>query len=214
VSGLVSGLSVAAAASAALHIRAEFRGPRWHAYAFKPLTTSLLLGIALLASGPAPPAYRALIAAGLAFSLAGDVFLMLPSDRFVPGLASFLVAHVLYIAAFAQVAGFQPSAAALLPFAAASAATLALLWRGLGSLRLPVTLYIVVIATMGWQALTQWLAVGEPWAALALLGAALFTLSDAALALDRFRGTFAAAPLVILGTYYPAQWLIALSVGR
>jgi len=39
----------AAAASAALHIRAEYRGPRWLVYVCKPLTTSLLLA---LAAGP------------------------------------------------------------------------------------------------------------------------------------------------------------------
>ena len=35
--------------------------------------------------------------AALALSLAGDVFLMLPSDQFVPGLASFLLGHIAYI---------------------------------------------------------------------------------------------------------------------
>ena len=67
---------------------------------------------------------------------------------------------------------------------------------------------------MGWQALAQWLTLGTGWALCALLGAALFTVSDSALALDRFRGAFARAPLAVLGTYYPAQWLIALSVWR
>ena len=33
----------------------------------------------------------------LVLSLAGDVFLMLPSDRFVEGLSSFLLAHVAYV---------------------------------------------------------------------------------------------------------------------
>ena len=42
----------------------------------------------------------------------------------------------------------------------------------------------------------------------------LFVVSDAALATNRFRGAFASAQLLVLGTYYPAQWLIALSVMR
>ena len=45
--------------------------------------------------------------------------------------------------------------------------------------------YVVAIATMGWQALAQWFAAGEGWALCALLGAALFTASDGALAVDR-----------------------------
>ena len=45
-------------------------------------------------------------------------------------------------------------------------------------------------------------------------GATAFVVSDAALAFDRFRGPLRAAPLAILGSYFPAQWLIALSVMR
>ena len=49
---------------------------------------------------------RALLLGALLFSLGGDVFLMLPGDYFIPGLASFLVAHVFYIALFRQGAGW------------------------------------------------------------------------------------------------------------
>lgn len=210
----VAGLSIAAALSGALHIHAEFSGARERVYVFKPLTTLLILAVAVFAPGPVPVLYRALVVAGLAFSLAGDVFLMLPTDRFVPGLSSFFAGHVLYIAAFSLVAGFQLSLPPLLPFAVGGGIVLRLLWSGLSGLRVPVVLYVCVIATMGWQALAQWLAVGETWAACALLGALLFTASDTVLAFDRFRHSFAAAPLAILGTYFPAQWLIALSVLR
>jgi uncharacterized membrane protein YhhN len=214
VSKLALALSLLALASAALHIRAEFRGPRWQIYLCKPLTTSLILLLAaLLPSGEAGASYRLLIVAGLAFSLAGDVFLMLPSDRFLPGLASFLVAHLIYIAAFAGTAGFGHAYPAMLPVAAVAGGLLRVLWPHLGSDRLPVLVYVAVIATMGWQALAQWLAVGETWALCALLGATLFVASDAALAINRFKGAFAASPLAVLGTYYPAQWLIALSAG-
>jgi len=196
-----------------MHVRAEFRGPRWQVYVCKPLTTSLILLLAwTLPGGEAATSYRLLIVVGLAFSLAGDVFLMLPSDRFLPGLASFLVAHIVYIAAFAGTAGFGHSPTALLPVAAVAGILLRILWPHLGPERLPVLAYVAVIATMGWQALAQWLAVGETWALCALVGAALFLASDAILAINRFKGPFAASPLAVLGSYYPAQWLIALSV--
>jgi len=207
-------LSTLALVSGALHVRAELRGTKRHSYVFKPLTTVAILAVALLVPGPAPPAYRALVVTGLAFSLAGDVFLMLPSDRFLPGLASFFVAHVLYIGAFSQATGFQLSLPALLPFAVGGGLVLRLLWPDLGSLRAPVALYVAIIAAMGWQAFAQWLTLGGSWALCALVGAALFNVSDSALAIDRFRGGFARAPLAVLGTYYPAQWLIALSVAR
>jgi uncharacterized membrane protein YhhN len=214
VHAVVALLSLAAAISGALHIRAEYRGPRVQAYFCKPLTTSLILAIALIAPGPAPPLYRALIVAGLAFSLAGDVFLMLPADRFLPGLASFLIAHLIYIAAFSEAAGFQLSLPALLPLAVVAGVLLRILWPHLGGSRASVAVYVAVIATMGWQALAQWIAVGEAWALCAFAGAALFMVSDGALAMNRFRRAFPAAQLAVLGTYYPAQWLIALSVMR
>ena len=209
---MIALLSALALVSGSLHVRAELSGAKRQAYVWKPLTTVSILAIAALVPGQAPPGYRALVVGGLAFSLAGDVFLMLPSDRFLPGLGSFLVAHVLYIGAFSQATGFQLSLPALLPFAVGSGLVLRLLWPHLGSLRAPVVLYVGIIAIMGWQAFAQWLALGTPASLCALLGAALFTVSDSALALDRFRGAFARAPLAVLGTYYPAQWLIALSV--
>lgn len=45
---------------------------------------------------------HAWILLGLCLSLAGDVLLMLPSDRFIQGLAAFLVAHLCYNVGFAQ----------------------------------------------------------------------------------------------------------------
>lgn len=89
-----------AALSAAAHLRSEYRGPAWGIYVAKPLTTSLLIAAAALAPS-ADPRYRALIVAGLVCSLSGDVFLMLPNDRFIAGLVSFLAAHVFYSIAFA-----------------------------------------------------------------------------------------------------------------
>jgi hypothetical protein len=56
--------------------------------------------LAIARPRPSPRALR--LALGLIFSLAGDIFLMLPTDRFREGLASFLAAHVCYIAAFAS----------------------------------------------------------------------------------------------------------------
>lgn len=207
---MIALLSAIALASAALHIRAEFRGPRSHVYAFKPLTTGCLLGIALVGE-PIAPLYRGLVVTGLAFSLAGDVFLMLPSDRFLAGLASFFVAHLCYIAAFLSTTGPHVSPAALIPWLLAGAGILAVLGPHFGSMRAPAVLYVLAILAMGWQATQQWNEVRQAWALYALIGAVLFAVSDSALALDRFRRHFRAAPLVILSTYYTAQYLIALS---
>ena len=90
------GLSLAVGVSATLAIALPQLGPRlsWLGYVFKPLTLIPILGLALTAPPARPPRYRWGIVAGLLFSLAGDVLLMLPSDRFLAGLLSFLAAHV------------------------------------------------------------------------------------------------------------------------
>ena len=209
-------LTMLAGVSAVLHVHAEYRGPRWRVYVFKPLTTALLLALSLVAAGAAGGAggrYPLAIAAGLCLSLSGDVFLMLPGDRFVAGLASFLLAHVAYLVAFTTNAAFGAAPAAFVPYAAAGLAVLALLWRRLGRLRGPVTLYVVVIMAMAAQAAVRALTLQTTPALLAAAGAALFVASDATLALDRFHTRFRSARALVMGTYVPAQWLIALSAG-
>ena len=45
-------------------------------------------------------------------------------------------------------------------------------------------------------------------------GAILFLISDAMLAWNRFRMKFKSAQFLILGTYYVAQWALAMSLGQ
>ncbi len=173
-----------------------------------------MIGIAWLAPAEAAPLYRRLVLIGLGFSLAGDVFLMLPARAFAAGLASFLVAHVLYIGAFTTAAAAELAPVAGAPFAVAAGIVLRALWPHLGGLRIPVVIYVLAIALMGWRAGAQWTALGSTAAALALIGAVLFTLSDAVLALNRFRAPIAGAQAVVLSSYWAAQWAIALSAHR
>ncbi len=81
-------------------------------------------------------------------------------------------------------------------------------------MRMPALIYMVIILVMAWQAFGQWRQIGEWRALLAFIGALLFVFSDLALAVNRFANPIDMAALVVLGTYYPAQWLIALSAGR
>lgn len=207
-------LAAAAALVALLAIRAHYldESGRWQIYAFKPLATLLILALALV-TAPMRPEYQWAIAAGLLFSSAGDVFLMLPRDRFVAGLASFLVAHLCYIGAFAIGVPFAAAPLLWLPFFAAGGLVLALVWPGLKpALRGPVAVYVIVIAAMAGQAAGRWQITGSGMALAAAVGAGLFVVSDAVLAIDRFRWKFRAARAVTLATYWAAQLLIALSV--
>ncbi|HEX5723998.1 MAG TPA: lysoplasmalogenase [Longimicrobiaceae bacterium] len=212
---LIPFLAMAVAASALLAVAGEYGGKRRLVYAAKPLTTALILAMAALAPGAVSPLYRWAVVLGLALSLAGDVFLLLPRDRFVAGLASFFAAHLCYVAAFgSQLAGVPP-AWTVLPFALYAALLLRILWPHLPpGLRVPVTAYAAVLSAMAWAALGQWLRHGDARSALAFAGAALFVASDSLLAADRFARPFPAARALVLGTYWAAQLLIAASVAR
>jgi uncharacterized membrane protein YhhN len=167
-----------------------------------------------LAAAPAPSArYRGLIAAGLLCSLAGDVLLLWPEALFVAGLAAFLVAHLCYFTAFVDEGGDRPRLKLLVPLLVVAVAVLAAIWGGLGSLRVPVVIYVAIIVAMWWAAITRWRTMGSRSAALAAAGATAFVVSDGLLALNRFREPLPAAALLVLGPYYLAQFLLAASVG-
>ncbi|MFZ5817772.1 MAG: lysoplasmalogenase [Bacillota bacterium] len=184
-------------------------GRRSWRYLFKPGT--MLLIIALAATGqPEAGPYGWWVLAGLLLSVAGDIFLVLPSDRFILGLLSFFAAHILYIAAF-QAAG--PVAGSTGPVALALAAVGLLYFRllkpgvaerGGKGLLLPVFLYMTVISVMVWRAF----GTGQP---LLIAGALLFYLSDAILAYARFLRPHRLADLGVMSTYFAAQYLLALS---
>ncbi len=211
---MIAALSVAVLVSALLHIRAEYQGPRSQVYLFKPLTTILILAVAIAAPQPVHGYYRSAIALGLLFSLAGDVFLMLPKDRFLPGLASFFVAHVVYIVGFGSRTGFAFDGVALIPFLGVGAMMVAFLWKGFGPMRIPAIAYAIAIVVMAWQAWVQYGVAPDASSLLAVAGALLFVTSDSILAVDRFRAPFRAAQAALLLTYFSGQWLIALSVNQ
>lgn len=205
-------LSILAFATALTHLWAEYTAHRWLVYMAKPATTSLLLLIALYAPAPVSPFYQVTISVGLLFSLAGDSFLMLPSDRFIAGLVSFLLAHLCYIGAFGSQVTWPLLSWWGLPVVGFAVGVYLVLAPHLGKMQLPVLVYMTVITLMAWLALTLFVQQRAAWTLCAASGALLFVISDAALALNRFRKRFWSAQLVVLGTYYLAQWLIALSV--
>ena len=193
------------------HLGAEYAGRRRMVYLCKPLTTALILVLALVGGSHVSRLYQTLIVLGLAASLVGDVFLMLPDDRFAAGLASFLLAHLLYAGAFVSAIERAPPVSSLVPFALYGVFFFRLLAPHVGRLRWPVLAYAFAILFMAWAAAGQWFQGARPGALLALLGAMLFLISDSVLGWHRFRRRRPSAPLVILSTYYAAQWCIARS---
>lgn len=211
------------ATAAVVAIVSELARARTVHYAAKPAT--MLVAIAIpLANGFGPAGttwwYGALVVAGLCFSIIGDVLLMLETDLFVAGLVSFLVAHVCYIAAFATAilgaadGGVVGRAALWAPLAVLvvyAVVTFKALRPGLGEMTLPVGAYVAVITVMGWLATADFALNPSSRTALGLAGAVLFMASDTLLAVDRFRKRLPYAQAFVLGTYFAAQWCLAVS---
>ena len=203
--------------SAAIAI-AAFSGalPLWIAFVFKPLTTVFVIMHAWPRGSDAPHARR-LIRIGLSLSLLGDVFLLWPAQGFLPGLVSFLLAHIAYIAAFCVPLRFAARPAAFVVYAALAATILWQLWPGIpGALRGPVLAYVLCLAGMAAQAAAWWQASGgrpdERLARSAALGGLLFMASDSLLAFNKFAAPLPLSSLWILATYWGAQWCIANSL--
>jgi uncharacterized membrane protein YhhN len=189
---------------------AVHQGRRLLEYVCKPLTMVVLVA-AVLATDPHDGAVRAWFVVALLFSLAGDVFLMLPRDLFVQGLAAFLVAHLAYIV------GMHVDGIEAIPFfvgiigmmlVLASVGRRVLVAVRAGEQRAlagPVVAYMFVIAAMAAS------AVGTA-RFLAAVGALLFVTSDALIAWTRFVEDKPWGRLAIIVTYHLGQLGLALSV--
>lgn len=205
--------ALAAAITGAAHIYTDYQGPRIATYIFKPATMLIIIGM-LWSYPPLDETLRWLITAGLVASLVGDCFLMLPSKPLLPGLSSFLVAHVIYVYAFAQRAELAWDLAlglVLLLLLLWAASLFAVMRNKAGKLLAPGALYIGSLGCMVFFASNIALA-GLPGGELLLAGALFFLVSDSALAFNRIYQPYRVAQLLILSTYYVAQALIAASV--
>jgi uncharacterized membrane protein YhhN len=176
-------------------------------YVCKPGTMLALIGIALLVD-PTHADERTWFVVALVFSLAGDVFLMLPDDRFVAGLAAFLLAHVAYVVGLnLHTDGNWWWAAPVVVVVGFLGVRLVggIRRSGAPELVAPVVVYVVVIAAMGISALAS----GNPWAAV---GAVLFMGSDALIGETRFVRPAVWAPVAIMVTYHVGQAGLVLSL--
>ena len=205
------GLLAAAAVFAVGNWIAVDRGHRRLEWVCKPATLALLIGVAV-ALDPTDGAQRAWFLAALVLSLAGDVFLMLPKERFVEGLAAFLLGHVAYIVGLGHEAALVPL---VVGAAVVSVVTAVVGRRILASVQAsdepdlvaPVAAYMAVISAMVAT------AVGT-LEAVAIAGAALFFLSDALIAWNRFVEPVPRARLAIMVTYHLGQAGLVLSLVR
>jgi len=211
-------LALAAAAAVADWVVVWFDGPRWRMLerGLKPSVMLLLLLTALAWPLPSGSSVlvRALLVVALLASLAGD-FLLLPPGRLKAGLVAFLVGHIAYALAFAQLDGSALwllagiVAAVALGLTAGRRLVAAARSRGMAG---PVAAYLAVISAMAIAATRT----GLP---LAIIGAWLFMASDALLGYGQFVVAKAAdgrAPrplrMGVITTYHVGQILLVLAL--
>jgi uncharacterized membrane protein YhhN len=167
----------------------------------------VLAAFALVAAGDRKNDMR-LPATGMALSGLGDTALLGPESWLVPGMGAFAAAHSCYITALARdgaACGVRPRVAA--GYAALWAILIAILWQGLGSLRVPAAAYSLLLASMAV------LASGRNRSAAA--GGALFVASDALIACGL--AGINAVPRqesAVMPTYVAAQFLLAVGYLR
>ena len=156
---------------------------------------------------------KSLLMVALFFSLAGDIFLVLPAeagDYFIAGLLSFLLAHIMYIAAFFKLKNFRSMTAFFMIMLLLFYAMVIFKFIGgtLGALQPYVLIYMVVLLLMVLTSSIRNIANGLQSYRLVLIGALLFMISDSILALNKFYAEFSYADLLIMLTYGCAQLFI------
>jgi len=178
-------------------------------YIAKPATTALLLAAAITLT-PYSSAERGWFVAALAFCLAGDVFLMLPRDAFVPGLASFLVGHLCFLAGLVA-RGLE--AASAVPTVVIALVVIPLVARPIlrgarnrdSKLVPPVVVYVATLGSL----LAVSAGTRSGWT---VAGAAVFALSDTILARNKFVRPVPHGHLATMVTYHAALALLVVSL--
>lgn len=161
---------------------------------------------------------------GLIFSLAGDIFLMLPNEKFIAGLVSFLFAHIAFILGFSSVIPkFSAAGLILLILVGLNAFELfrqisnGLRSRGQEYFITPVLIYTIVISLMLVSALLTMVGPNSEWnpfpSLMVSFGALLFVLSDTLLAWNKFVNPIKYGNIFVIVTYHLSLITITLGAG-
>ncbi|MDE7373499.1 MAG: lysoplasmalogenase, partial [Clostridia bacterium] len=164
----------------------------------------------------AKPTFPALMLAGCVLAMAGDIVIYYPNDLcFMIGAGLFGAAHVLYVAAYFTLYSFHfTDAIAIFCIFLPSVLviTLAPIFEFGGVLmEIVCVVYAVILSLMVGKALAN-LRKKTALSVLIAIGSILFFTSDFMLLLNVF-GKIGSVPRILcLATYYPAQFLLALSL--
>ena len=211
ITALSNGTLLFSVVAALVYLLIVTWAPSWRRTVAKTLSTLLLAVLVYLQAGPFG------LFAALAFGALGDAFLANDGEKaFLGGLASFLIAHLIYVWLFWSDGSGLPGLFSehwrwicAMGLAVFAGSMLFRLMPAVGSgLRVPVMVYVLAILLMGLTALT----LQRP---LVITGAAMFIASDTILSADKF--LFAEnsphrrwAPYAVWSLYYGGQVAIAL----
>lgn len=193
---------------------------RWYS---KPFLLPTLLAYFISVSRELKGSYlRISMIAALIFSWMGDVLLMF-QDFFIYGLGAFLMAHLCYTIAF-KISQKDPFAIRQVnfvklffnnfPIYLLAALAYFLISPGLGQMKIPVIAYLVIIVLMATTARERFGKTVPESFWQVMIGAFVFMVSDAILAINLFYKAFPEAGVIVMGTYIIAQLLIVRGIQR
>ncbi|HEY43453.1 MAG TPA: lysoplasmalogenase [Anaerolineae bacterium] len=190
-------------------------------YIAKPATLILLIVWFVSRLPSDMPVIGLWFLSGLAFSLAGDIFLLFPDKHFLKGLIVFLIAHIGYVIAF-NLTGPVLTLTSLFIALVVIFIAVMILRRLVTSLRTtnrtsmiaPVVIYAMVLSLTLWSTTCTLLRPEWPRLAgwLVTVGGALFFSSDAAIAWNRFVGPHRGGRIFEMITYHLAQFSLSAGV--
>jgi uncharacterized membrane protein YhhN len=199
---------------AVANVTAEATGADTAAAATKAgLMPLLALWLVLAAGARVRRSPLAWLAGGLAFAWLGDLLLIGSGEAFfLAGVAAFLVMQVLAIIAFRAVPGpglVRAWPIAAIPYVVVWIVINVLIWPTAGGLRPAILVYSAVLIAMALAALDLVIRVPRGGWSVAI-GAAVFVVSDALIALTAFDVLAAGAVVsaTVMATYTLAQGLI------
>lgn len=147
----------------------------------------------------------------LFFSFWGDVFLLFNEKFFLYGLASFLLAHILYIKILSsdlKQISFVKIITTSIPFIFAFGSVVYLIRDSVGEMLIPVIIYGIIISTFGVITLLNFLHTKSTENLWLFLGATIFIVSDSLIAINKFYEAREIYGISIMITYIVAQYLI------
>ncbi|MCH7403679.1 lysoplasmalogenase [Belliella kenyensis] len=163
---------------------------------------------------------RKMILGAIVFSWLGDVLLIFPAF-FLYGLGAFLVAHLCYIISFkiSQQKPFEIGNVNFiklflynLPICILAAYVYFLIQFNLGSLKIPVITYMLVLVAMVTISRERFNKTNPSSFWQVFLGALFFLVSDGILAINMFYQSFPESGVLVMGTYTIAQLLIIMGI--